>query len=73
MTTFRFSDEATSTSIEARDIHTAAASYLRDYDTADQGAGEKSEARIFDFAGRCGILTIEADGNGGVEGWEVAQ
>ena len=68
--TFRFSDAATSDEITAPVVADAVAKYARKYDPGEMEDGDTTEARIYTGAtlmDLCAILTITADGRGGVK------
>lgn len=73
MSTYRFSDEATSDEIEAESLEDAVGKYLTRYDTAEMEAGETFVARVFfgeDESERASV-TVSADGKSGVAAWEI--
>jgi len=74
MKTYRISDQATSTEVSAASVTEAAEKYATIYSTGEMESGGITTALIFDgpeSIDLCGKITIEADGKGGVEDYDL--
>ena len=72
MNKYRFSDEATSDTVEAKSISAAVEKYLSHYDTAEMEAGDTFTARIYDPENvLLATVTVTADGKGRVQSSEI--
>lgn len=71
MNQYRISDDATSNQYATNTARQAVEKFVRNYDTAEMSSGDTFTARVFTGADQldlCALVTVTADGKGGVAG-----